>query len=226
MSVRKGGGRIPPRKLRPDPPLGPDEFDPAPDELTSAAVWDCVEAGAGTLVPDHVADVKIQESRWVDGDLSGRGFGGLRCRDTHFVHCDLSGAVLDGAVLERVAFTGCRLTGTVLSGATLTDVLITESRADLLNLRMARATHLLVEDTSLHGADLYELVATDCALLRCDLGEANLADARLAGTRLHGSTIDGVRGALFLRGTRIDPEQQVPLGAAVLAALDVRVTDA
>jgi uncharacterized protein YjbI with pentapeptide repeats len=210
-------------KLRPDAPLGPDTFDPAPAELVSGALWDCVEAGADTVVPEHVADLKIQESRWTDGDLAGRSFGGLRIRDTHFVHCDLSGAVLDSAVLERVAFTGCRLTGTVFSGARLTDVLISESRADLLNLRMARATALLVEDTSLRGADLYELETKDCALLRCDLTEISLHDARLAGTRLHGSTIADVRGALALRGTHIGVDQQIAVGIELLAALGVKV---
>jgi hypothetical protein len=221
MAPRTSKLRTP--KLRPDSPLGPDTYDPAPDELLSGAVWDCVEAGPGTVVPEHVSDLKIQESRWVGGDLTGRQFGGLRIRDTHFVNCDLSGAVLDSAELERVAFTGCRLTGTVFSGARLTDVLVSESRADLLSLRMAHAKALLVEDTSLRGADLYELEATDSAFLRCDLTEVALHDARLAGTRLHGSTIADVRGALALRGTHIGADQQIAVGIALLGALEVKV---
>lgn len=59
----------------------------------------------------------------------------------------------------------------------------------------------------------------------CDLTGAVLEEARLAGTDLHGSTIEDVRGALALRGCRIGPEQLVPVGAALLAALDVRMTD-
>jgi len=49
---------------------------------------------------------------------------------------------------------------------------------------MARAKHLLVENTSLRGADLYEFAATDCAFLGCDLTELNAHDARLAAAVL------------------------------------------
>lgn len=213
------------RKAAPDPPDLPPAWEKAPPEIGSGDVWDGVEAGADTAVPEHVADLRLQECRWVGADLSGRRFGALRCRDTEFVRCDLSGAVLDGAVLTRVTFTECRLTGTVFSGAELTDVRITGCTADLAAFRMARASFLLVEDTSLRGADLYGFRAAHTALLRCDLTGAVLEDAHLAGTDLHGSTIADVRGALSLRGCRIGPDQLVPVGAALLAALEVRITD-
>jgi uncharacterized protein YjbI with pentapeptide repeats len=184
-----------------------------------------VEAGPETRVPEHVPDLRIQESRWVGGRLAGVRFTGLECRDTEFVQCDLSGAVLDEAVLSRVVFTGCRLTGTVLDGARLTDVRISDSAADLASFRMAKARFLLIEDSGLHGADLYEFEAEHCALLGCDLGEANFDAARLRETDLHGSTVDDVRGALSLRGARISPGQIVPLAATLLDALGIQVTE-
>ena len=181
-------------------------------------------ADANVSVPEHVADFTLRECRWIDADLSGRRFSGLHCRDARSVHRDLSGAVLDGSTLTRVMFTNCRLTGVVLSGAELADVHILDSRADFASLRMARAKYLLVEHTSLRAADFYEFRGTDCGLIGCDLAEASFQDAQLADTHLHGSTIDDVRGALFLRGSRISPDQLVPLGAALLEALDIRVT--
>ncbi len=212
--------------MLPDPPEAPPHWDPAPAAVESGAVWDGVEAGAETTVPEHVADLDVRESRWVDADLSGRRFTGLRCRDTRFEHCDLSGAVLDEAALRRVTFTNCRLTGIVLSGATLDDVRISDCRADLASLRMARATYLLVENTVLRGADFLELTGTGCAILDCDLTGASFADARLTGLRLHRSVLDDVGGALALRGARISPDQLVPMGAALAAALDIQVSDA
>lgn len=214
------------RKSLPDAPDLPPTWEPAPAEIGSGDVWDGVEAGAGVEVPEHVSDLRLQECRWTGADLSGRSFGALRVRDTEFVQCDLSGAVLDDAVLTRVVFTDCRLTGTVLSGAELTDVRISGCTADLAAFRMARASFLLVEDTSLRGADLYSFRAAHTALLGCDLTEAVLEDAQLAGTDLHGSTIADVRGALALRGCRISADQLVPVGAALLAALDVQITAA
>jgi uncharacterized protein YjbI with pentapeptide repeats len=197
--------------------------DPAPAFLDSEATWDGVEAGAEVEVPEHVADLTLQECRWVGADLSGRRFGGLRCRDTQFVHCDLSGAVLEDATLRRVTFTDCRLTGTVLAGAELADVHVLDSRADLVNLRMAEARYLLVENTALSGADFYRFRGTDCGLVDCDLTGVNFADAELAGAYLHGSTIRDIRGALSLRGARISADQLVPVGAALLAAMDIEV---
>ena len=176
------------------------------------------------VAPKHVADVRLQECRWSGVDLSGRSFDGLTVRDTEFVGCDLSGAVLDGAVLTRVVFRGCRLTGTVFSGAELADVRVSDGTADLSAFRMTRATFLLIEDTSLRGADLHRFRGSGCALLRCDLTGALLTDADLGGTDLHGSTLDDVHGALALRGCRIGAEQLVPGGAALLAALDIRIT--
>jgi uncharacterized protein YjbI with pentapeptide repeats len=213
-------------KVLPDPPETPDRWDPAPATVESGAVWDVVEAGPGTVVPEHVADLDVRESRWVDADLSGRRFTGLRCRDTQFEHCDLSGAVLDGAALRRVSFTNCRLTGLVLSGAALDDVRISDCRADLASFRMATATYLLIENTALHGADFYEFTGdTGCGIVGCDLTGASFSDARLTGLRLHGSVLDEIGGALALRGARISPDQLVPLGAALAAALDIQVSD-
>jgi hypothetical protein len=217
--------RTKPRKLRPDPPDVPSTREPAPPSVDSGDTWDGVLADGEVEVPEHVADLTLQECRWVGADLSGRSFGGLRCRDTEFVHCDLSGAVLDDAGLTRVTFTDCRLTGVVLAGASLVDVHIRDCRADLANLRMARARYLLVEGSGLEGADLYRFTGSDCAFLGCDLTGANFTDAELTGTHLHGSTLDEVRGAFALRGSRISADQQVPLGVALLGALDIEVAD-
>lgn len=209
-------------KPRPDPPVGPEDFDPAPPAV-AGAVWDCVEGDVDDMVPEHVPGWRVQESRLVGMDLAGRVLSGLSMRDTHLVRCDLSGAVLDGAVLERVAFTGCRLTGAALSGARLTDVLITECAADLLSLRMATATTLLVEESNLRGADLHEFTAHGCAVLGCDLTGSLLDGAHLAGTRLQRSTIAELSGALALRGCVIGPDQQIPVGVALLDALGIGV---
>ena len=219
------GSRARQKKRRPEPPDLPDEFGPAPAIVENGDVWDCVAADAEVRVPERVADLRVQESRWVDTNLAGTRFTGLQCRDVEFVRCDLSGAVLDSAVLTRVVFAGCRLTGTILDGAQLTDVRIAYVAADLASLRMTRARFLLVENTGLHGADFYEFDGEHCALLGCDLAEANFDAARLVEVDLHGSTVDDLRGALSLRGARISPEQIVPLAATLLDALGIRVTE-
>ncbi|MCO1654671.1 pentapeptide repeat-containing protein [Pseudonocardia humida] len=217
--------RSKPKKIRPEAPDVPPSRQPAPASVESDTTWDGLLVGPGVDVPDHVADLALQECRLEGVDLSGRRFGGLRCRDTEFVHCDLSGAVLEDAGFTRVTFTDCRLTGVGLAGASLTDVHIRDCRADMADLRMARGKFLLVEDTGLQGADFYRFSGSGCGLVGCDLTGANFADAELADVYLHRSTLDDVRGAFSLRGSRISADQQVPLGGALLAALGIQVTD-
>jgi uncharacterized protein YjbI with pentapeptide repeats len=223
--VAPRGSRSRPVKRRPEPPDLPTELAAAPAAVEGGELWDCVEAGVEVRVPERVADLRIHESRWVGGSLAGVRFTGLECRDVEFVHCDLSGARLEEALLTRVVFTDCRLTGTAFDGAQLTDVRIADSTADLAGFRMARARFLLVENTSLHGADLYDFDGEHCALLGCDLAEASFDTARLRETDLHGSTVDDVRGVLSLRGTRISPDQIVPLATGMLDALGIEVTE-
>jgi hypothetical protein len=223
--VAPRGSRSRPTKRRPEPPDLPDELSPAPAAAEGGELWDGVEAGADIQVPERVADLRIQESRWIGGSLAGVRFTGLECRDVEFAHCDLSGARLEEAALTRVVFTDCRLTGTAFDGAQLTDVRITDSTADLAGFRMTKARFLLVENTSLHGADFYDFDGEHCALLGCDLAEASFDTARLRETDLHGSTVDDVRGALSLRGTRISPDQIVPLASGLLDALGIEVTE-
>jgi uncharacterized protein YjbI with pentapeptide repeats len=133
--------------------------------------------------------------------------------------------VLDSASLERVAFVGCRMTGVVLSGSALRDVRVTDSRADLANFRMMRASYLLVERTSLREGEFYGAVLERSALLDCDLGAADFTSASLTEVDVHGSDVTGLRGAASLAGARIGVDQAIPLGAALLAATGIAVTD-
>jgi len=193
--------------------------------LESGSDLDCVIANSQTIVPDRLIDVSLRETMWHDVNLSGRQISGLKCRDSRFVRCDLSGVVLDRADLARVIFEDCRMTGVHFVAAKASDVQILGGRADLANFRMMEAHRMLADDVSLHSADFYSSTLQFCAITDCDLTEANFQDARVSGLHLHGSTIDGLRGVLSLGGSRVSPDQVVPLGAAILAATGIQVTD-
>lgn len=212
------------RKRAPDPPDLPTELDPAPARLESRARWECVHAGGDVEVGAELAGVDIRESDWADADLAGRHLSGLHCRDVRFDRCDLSGAVLDAATLTRVLFTDCRLTGVVLNGATLQDVHVRGGRADMAYLRMAKANFLLVEDSPLREVDCYQATLAHTAFLGCDLRGANFQDCRLTDVDLHGSNLDGLRGALSLRGASIGIDQILPLAPSLLADAGISVT--
>lgn len=220
MPARRPGG-----KRGPDAPDLPARLDPAPDRLPEHDLLEGVHAGAELSVDAELDAAEVRESVLAEVDLSGRVLRGFAARDVRFERCDLSGALLDSASLQRVEFVGCRMTGTVLSAASLTDVVVTECRADLANLRMARASYLLVDRTSLREAEFYSAALERSALLDCDLGAANFSAASLTEVDLHGCDLDGVRGATSLAGASIAPEQIIPLATALLADTGIAVTD-
>lgn len=200
-------------------------FDDPPAELESGDSWRGVAFTDTMVVPDSLADLTLRESTWTGADLALRTITGLRCQDVLFERCDLSGVRLDGAGSTRVRFVGCRLTGAMLSATRLADVIIEDSVADLVNFRAAHATYLSIETTSLREADFYTAQLINSALLDSDLTAANFTEVRGSGLELHGSTLDSIRGAQSLTEARIDSDQLIPLGLALVAALQVEVTD-
>lgn len=219
-------GRRTAPKTAPDQPSVPRHLDQAPPSLVSGARWDGVQADGDTEAEGELAGVELVESSWRNANLAGRRLAGFRCRDMRFDHCDLSGALLGQAALTRVSFVGCRLTGIVLSGATLQDVYVVDSRADLANLRMAKADFLRFEDSSLREADFYQSVLARSALTSCDLTAANFQDASTPDLDLQNSVLDGLRGALSLRGAKIGAHQIVALAPALLSAAGISVASA
>jgi uncharacterized protein YjbI with pentapeptide repeats len=111
----------------------------------------------------------------------------------------------------------------VLSGAELRDVRISGSSADLMNLRMAEATYLIVEDSSLRQAELYRATIAHGGFVDCDLTGADFSGCTLSAFDLRGSVLDDLRGALSLRGATITPDQIVAVAPSLLAAVGVAV---
>lgn len=203
----------------------PDELDPAPTALGSGDIWTGVSADKTLTLPEQVYDLELIECVWRDVDATARRFSGLVCRDVRFERCDLSGAVLDGAKLTRVQFVGCRLTGLALGGSELTDVVIEDSVLDLADFRSSTSSFLWLRDTSLKRTDFTEARLRNAAFLDCDLNGIDLSNTRIAGLSLHGSTLDAIRGASALldAGLRVDADQVVPLGIALVAGLGIEV---
>lgn len=204
----------------------PEQFDPAPDVVESGGSWFGVCADASLSLPEHVYDLQLLECVWREVDASSCRFSGFSCRDVRFERCDLSAAVLDSAALTRVHFVGCRLTGVVFSGAELSDVVIEGGVASLANFRASTSSFLCVRDTSLADADFSGARLRNAALLDCELSGVDLSNARIEGLSVHGSNLDSIHGASALvdAGLRIDADQVIPLGTALVAGLGVTVT--
>lgn len=210
----------------PIPPDLPRAFGPAPGELGSGDSWEQVQAGADVVVAadgETLSDVRLDESVWTDAQLVARRFTGLICKDVRFSHCDLAGLVLEDCQFTRVVFESCRLSGAIFAGATLQEVEFVDCVAGHANFRMAHLRRTAAGGTDLREADFYGCRLTDVRLSTCELSDANFQGATAERLDLRGSRVGGLRGVDALGGTRIDTDQVVPLGAALLGALEFRV---
>jgi uncharacterized protein YjbI with pentapeptide repeats len=82
-----------------------------------------------------------------------------------------------------------------------------------------------MERTFLREADFSMAELRNSSLLDSDLSGANFADVRANNLELHGCVLDGIRGAASLTGVRIDLDQVIPFGAAIVATMNVEVGD-
>jgi uncharacterized protein YjbI with pentapeptide repeats len=208
-----------------DLPDLPAELDPASESLGSGATWSGVLADRTLVLPEQVYDLELVECVWRDVDAAERRFSGLTCRDVRFERCDFSAALLTGAHLTRVHFVGCRLTGTGFSGSELTDVVIEDGVVNMADFRASTSSFLWIRNTSLQRADFSDARLRNSAFLDCDLDGIDLSGARIAGLSLHGSKLQSIRGtsALLDAGLRIDADQVVPLGVALVGSLRVEI---
>ena len=206
-------------------PEVPRRLDEPPTEINSRDNVSYVRADDSVVVAGMVDGLTLTESSWAGTDFSGRRITGLRVVDVEFVRCDFSGAILDGADLARVRFSSCRLTGVVLSASRLVDVLIEDCAANLANFRLARADRIRIDRTSLRDADFLDAHLTHAAILDSDLSQANFTRANTPQLELFGSTVEDLRGADSLRGAKIDVGQLIPMGAALVSAAGISVTD-
>ena len=81
------------------------------------------------------------------------------------------------------------------------------------------------ESCSLARTDFAHSHIERAACIDCDLTEADFSNSKTAGVALHGSTLNGLKGALTLRGAAIETNQVLELGLRVLMELGVQIGD-
>src|SRR5690242_888134 len=106
-----------------------------------------------------------------------------------------------------------------LAAARLRDVRFVECRLDEANFRMATGEGVQFDDSQLAAADFYEAKIKGIRFFDCDLTSAEFSRSELVGAMLHGSTLEGLRGASYLRGATIDSAQIVPFALRLLGAM-------
>ncbi len=204
------------------------------------------EAPSGTLVGEHAAvssHDEWEDERIVDTDLSGQvatqvrltrcelhrvvftgaQLRGLSLVDVLAVDCEFSGALLHEAAWQRVELRNCRMGGVVLSQTRLHHVRIVDCKLDEANLRLAHADHVQMTDCSLLDADFYEAEITKSVLDGCDLRGSDFSKASVQDLRLGRSRLDGIRGAMSMRGVVLTGDQVLPLALSLFSDLHIEI---
>jgi uncharacterized protein YjbI with pentapeptide repeats len=211
--------RLPP--LPPEPPAEPIVGEHS--EVVSNDVWEDERASDLDLAgqaADHLRLTRCELHRVV---FTGSRLRDLTLVDVLAIDCELSGAFLHEASFRRVELRSCRMAGVVLSQSSLSHVRLVDCKMDGANLRLARADHVEMTDCSLMEADFYEAELTKSALEGCDLRGSDFSKASLRGLRLGRSNLDGVRGAMSMRGVVVAGDQVVPLALSLFGDLDIEI---
>lgn len=198
--------------------LGPEGSGWDDDEID----W-CQQDITGSFASRGPSSLDISECRLSRVTLAGADVDRCLVTDVVLEDCDLSGASFPQARWSRVELRRCRLTGTSLAGARLDDVRFVDCKLDEAALDGSHGERLWFDGCTMRSTTLTGVTIEHLRITACDLTGADLSGARVAGARLHGSTLDRLAGVGSLRAVVVDPDQVVPLGLQLLAALEIEV---
>jgi hypothetical protein len=193
-------------------------------DLPDGAVLEDVRVTGGS-VPDECDGVELLGCHLTDVGFTGAVLRGARLTDVVLEGCELSGCTWEGASFQRVRFVGCRMSGFTAAALVAAHVAFIDCRLDAAWLRMARLDHCTFEGCDLTGSDLYEAQVRSSSVLRTRLDGSELSGATFDDVALHGSTVEGVSGAMALRGVTIGPDQVIGLALPLLGALGITIED-
>lgn len=144
-----------------------------------------------------------------------------------FTDCTMKALRCASGKLNRVVFRNCSLMGATFDDCTFDNVLFEQCRLDYATVTRVRAigpvafTGCSLAEAELTGNDLAgETVIDQCTLRRTEFGPGSYR-----GVDLRGSDLTAVTGAGNLAGVIISSDQEHQLARALLADLDLTVTD-
>ncbi len=172
----------------------------------------------------QLTGARIRNSQFSGGTLDNSSLTDVTVYGCRFNRVDLSGVKLTNVTLERCEFIGCRMTGLGIGASKLKDVIFEKCRLDYAYFDDVRATGA----TAWTGCTMEEATLARCqlqlaAIRSCKLDRLELVDCTLRGTDLGGSSLEGLRGALNLRGARLERGQLNELAEALARDLNIEL---
>ncbi|MFD9570330.1 pentapeptide repeat-containing protein [Streptomyces sp. NPDC059982] len=182
--------------------------------------------GEADLRSLDLADAQLITGR-ITGVRSKRvEFEGLNLHGVEISGSDLGSARWSESKLTRVTIRDTKLMGAALDGLVLDDVLFENCKLDFATFEKVRATGPVVfagcilTEATFTDCDLSDVVFSECTLRLTEFGAGRYRDADLRGNDL-----SSIRGVANLSKIRITPAQQADLAQALVADLDIDVSD-
>lgn len=180
---------------------------------------DLVEASVIELDDDG----ELTRTRVTGGRHAGASFAKARLTDVELVRCDLAGCDFSEARFTRVAVVDCRAIALEAGQAQLHGVAIVDSILRDANLRLTTLADVLVEGSSMTGAEFVQAKLERVTFGGTDLSRADFTKVACASVDLRDARLDDLKGVGSLRGATIAPDQAVALAPALAFALGVTI---
>ncbi|MEU8462280.1 pentapeptide repeat-containing protein [Streptomyces sp. NPDC029003] len=173
-----------------------------------------------------LADTQLITGR-ITGVRSKRvEFEGLNLHSVEISGSDLGSVRWNESKLTRVVVRDTKLMGAALDGLVLDDVLFEGCKLDFATFEKVRATGpvafvgCVLTEATFTDCDLSDVVFSECTLRLTEFGAGRYRDADLRSNDL-----SGIRGVANLAKVRIAPAQQADLAEALVADLDISISD-
>lgn len=183
-------------------------------------------------VGERVRELDLTSTRLLGGRLGGihaehARMEGTQLHSVEFSDCTIKALRCASGKLNRVVFRDCSLMGATFEDCTFDNVLFEDCRLDYATLTRVRAigpvafTGCSLAEAELTGNDL----ADETVIGRCTLRRTQFGPGTYRGIDLRGSDLTTVAGARYLTGVIISSDQEHQLAQALLADLDLTITD-
>lgn len=183
-------------------------------------------------IGERLRDLDLTSTRLINGRLGGIEADRAEMAETQlhsveFIDCTAKALRCADSKLSRVVFRDCRLMGATFEDCTFDNVLFERCRLDYATLSRVRAigpvafVKCSLAEAELAGNDL----ADESAIDNCTLRKTVFRPGNYRGVDLRGSDLSTVVGAVNLNGVVISPDQEHQLARALLADLDLTVTE-
>ncbi|MFJ3976177.1 pentapeptide repeat-containing protein [Streptomyces sp. NPDC090021] len=197
---------------------------------------DTLDSSRGIVQDFAYGEADLRSLDLADAQLITGRINGVRSKRVEFETLNLHGVEISGSdlgsarwsesKLTRVTIRDTKLMGSAMDGLVLDDVLFENCKLDFATFEKVRATGPVVfsgcvlTEATFTDCDLTDVVFSGCTLRLTEFGAGRYRDADLRGNDL-----SAIRGVANLSKIRITHAQQADLAEALVADLDLDVSD-